>query len=63
MDGLKLDLEKAYGDISCPFLDTVICKIGFNTPLASLVKICIFSTSLSVLRNGELLESFTHSCV
>lgn len=55
---IKIDLEKAYDRIKWNFLETVLSHIGVGPSLLKVITTCIQSTNMSVLWNGERLESF-----
>lgn len=54
----KLDLAKAYDRIEWPFLENVLGVIGLSPKLIQLIVWCVMSANLSVLWNGEKVESF-----
>jgi hypothetical protein len=58
---VKVDLEKAYDRVSWTFLRNILDIIGLSEKLANLLMYCIQSSKLSVLWNGEKLESFSPS--
>lgn len=55
---VKIDLEKAYHRVNWKFLEEVLRKVGFSDNLRSVIMSCITSTSLVVIWNGEILDSF-----
>lgn len=58
---LKVDLEKAYNRVDWSFLDEMLSVTRFNSTLVELIRTCTISASLTVSRNGALLELFTPS--
>lgn len=53
---LKVDLEKAYDRIHWGFLERILPAVGFDLNLTKLIMLCVTSTKLSLLWNGEMLE-------
>lgn len=58
----KIDLEKAYDRVDWDFLREVLISVGMTDPLIAVIMGCIQSTKISVLWNGERLDSFTPEC-
>ena len=57
----KLDIEKAYDQISWNFLFTVLQQMGFGIKWISWIKWCITTASFSVLVNGSSIGFFRSS--
>jgi ribonuclease HI len=55
---LKIDLEKAYDRLEWSFIRRTLQFFNFPTSWIDLIMSCISSSSLSILVNGERLESF-----
>lgn len=55
---IKIDLAKAYDQVSWSFLRSILMEIGLPNNWVSLIMSCVTSTQLSVLWNGETTESF-----
>lgn len=55
---LKVDLQKAYDNVSWSFLNEVLLFYEFPTQLISLIIFCVTHIDLSILWNGEALPSF-----
>ncbi|XP_072087268.1 uncharacterized protein [Arachis hypogaea] len=54
----KIDLEKAYDRVDWRFLETSLIKFGFPVATINLIMTCVTSSSLSILWNGNRLQSF-----
>ncbi|XP_072065876.1 uncharacterized protein [Arachis hypogaea] len=54
----KIDLEKAYDRVDWRFLETSLIKFGFPVATINLIMACVTSPSLSILWNGNRLQSF-----
>ncbi|OMO84846.1 reverse transcriptase [Corchorus capsularis] len=55
---LKIDLQKAYDNVSWEFLHEVLNFFGFPTQLISLIMFCVTNIDLSIIWNGKALPSF-----
>lgn len=55
---MKLDLEKAYDKVDWKSLKQALLKFGFPTKFVNIIIICVTSTSLFILWNGEPTTSF-----
>ncbi|GAU22350.1 hypothetical protein TSUD_106780 [Trifolium subterraneum] len=55
----KIDLEKAYHNVSWEFLHSCLIKNGFPPVSIKLIMFCVTSSSLSIMWNGCRLPSFT----
>lgn len=55
---MKIDLEKAYDRISWEFLKWVLVDFGLPSNLVSLIMWCVTTSEISLLWNGEKLDSF-----
>lgn len=53
----KIDLEKTYDRIDWGFLESVTDTVGFQKPMADVIMNTIKSTTLSVIWNGDRLET------
>ena len=49
----KIDFEKVYDHVDWGFLDHVLERKGFNPKWRSRMRGCLFSTSFSILVNGN----------
>ena len=58
---IKVDLEKAYDRLEWNFIHKVLRAFQFPHHLVKLIMSCISTTSISILVNGESLESFKPS--
>lgn len=54
----KIDLEKAYDSVDWNFLRNTLCDFGFSDRIINLFMSCVSSSSLSILWNGNKLDSF-----
>jgi hypothetical protein len=50
---LKMDMEKAFDQMECPFLLAIMKKLGFNDVWIGWIEACISSSSFSILINGS----------
>ena len=57
----KLDIEKAYDNISRKFLYQVMGRMGFSSQWMSWIKWCISTASFSILINGSSASFFPSS--
>ena len=57
----KIDLEKAYDRVDWGFLKQTLVSFGFPPPTVNLIMHCVTASSLSILWNGDRLNSFTPS--
>ena len=57
----KIDLEKAYDRVDWGFLKQTLVSFGFPPPTVNLIMRCVTASSLSILWNGDRLNSFTPS--
>ena len=55
---VKLDYEKAYDLVEWGFLIYMMGRIGFNSKWINWIKICLKSTTISVLVNGSPTKEF-----
>lgn len=55
---LKVDFEKAYDSVSWEFLDYMLGRIGFSEKWRAWIKVCLSSTLVSVLVNGNPTKKF-----
>jgi hypothetical protein len=55
----KIDLEKAYDNVSWDFLQACLTQNGFPPVTVKLIMYCVTSSSLSILWNGRRLSNFT----
>lgn len=55
---MKIDLEKAYDWIDWEYLRWVLQDVGLPSTWISLIMFCITSSQISLLWNGEKIESF-----
>ena len=57
----KLNIEKAYDQISWKFLFVVLQEMGFGSKWMAWIKWCITTASFSILVNGRLVGFFRSS--
>ena len=50
---IKLDMSKAYDQVEWAFLEAIMCRLGFQERLISLMMMCVNSVSYFVLVNGK----------
>ncbi|XP_057422473.1 uncharacterized protein LOC130716276 [Lotus japonicus] len=55
----KLDLEKAYDRVNWSFLEETLVASGFPPTCVRLIMFCVTASQLSILWNGERLQSFS----
>ncbi|XP_028117591.1 uncharacterized protein LOC114315213 [Camellia sinensis] len=55
---LKIDLEKAYDNISWAFLEQTLEESCFNKKLIDLIMCCVTTVNMAILWNGKPLEEF-----
>ncbi|XP_062176085.1 uncharacterized protein LOC133881146 [Alnus glutinosa] len=58
---VKIDMEKAFDRMEWGFLLSILIKPGFNSIWINWIRICISSTSFSILINGSPFGLFTPS--
>ncbi|XP_030929600.1 uncharacterized protein LOC115955566 [Quercus lobata] len=58
---IKLDLEKAYDRLEWSFVHKVLEAFRFPLKLTKIIMSCIATTSISVLVNGDAIQSFEPS--
>lgn len=58
---VKIDLEKAYDQVSWPFLRRVLESAGFCPKLVELIMFTVSTASLSIIWNGSCTQSFRPS--
>lgn len=58
---IKLDLMKAYDQVSWEFLEFMLHKFNFLHQFIQLLMRCVTLASISIVFNGELFQSFTPS--
>jgi hypothetical protein len=54
----KINLEKAYDNVSSDFLQSCLQRNGFPSITIKLIVFCVISSSLTILLNGQRLPSF-----
>ncbi|KAL9677411.1 hypothetical protein QQ045_005640 [Rhodiola kirilowii] len=54
----KIDLRKAYDTVSWDFLDSMLHELKFPLKFISWVRMCVRSSSFSILINGEMVNYF-----
>jgi hypothetical protein len=57
---IKIDLEKAYDNISWTFLKQTLIEFDFNQDWIQLIMNCVTSVKSAILWNGVTLEEFSH---
>lgn len=55
---LKIDLSKAFDSLEWSFIRDTLIHFNFPIKLVNLIMSCITTTSISVLWNGQITESF-----
>lgn len=58
---IKVDLEKAYDQLSWHFIYETLKETGIPGDLIHLIMSCITSAKMNVLWNGEVTEDFVPS--
>jgi hypothetical protein len=58
---INIDLEKAFDRMEWNFLLSILQKLGFQAKWINWIRLCISTTSFSVLLNGSLLAIFRSS--
>jgi hypothetical protein len=56
---IKIDMEKAFVQMAWDFLLSIMLKLGFHLIWIDWIRICILSTSFSILINGSHFGFFT----
>ncbi|QHN83565.1 uncharacterized protein DS421_20g705850 [Arachis hypogaea] len=54
----KIDLEKAYDKVDWRFLESTLIAFGFPIITVNLIMTCVRASSLSIMWNGNRLDSF-----
>ncbi|GKV35031.1 hypothetical protein SLEP1_g43351 [Rubroshorea leprosula] len=57
----KIDFEKAYDNVSWPFLDYMMERMGFDTVWRGWISECLKSKTVSILVNGSTTKEFAMS--
>lgn len=55
---MKLDVEKAFDRLEWSFIRQTLTQLNFPGPLIQLIMSCVFTSSISVLINGSLMEFY-----
>jgi hypothetical protein len=50
---IKIDMEKAFDRMEWDFLLVIMAKLGFHPIWINWIRVCISSTSFSILINGS----------
>ena len=58
---IKMDLEKAYDRLEWNFIHKVLQAYHFPSKLITLIMSCVSLTSISILFNGSMMDSFQPS--
>ncbi|KAL0457864.1 UNVERIFIED_CONTAM: hypothetical protein Slati_0413600 [Sesamum latifolium] len=58
---LKLDLSKAYDRVEWTFLERVLVHLGFHPRFTSLILLCVFTVSYSIILDCQKFDYF-HPC-
>jgi hypothetical protein len=58
---VKLDMEKAFDQMEWDFLLSILGKLGFHPTYISWIRICISTTSFSIMINGSPFGMFSPS--
>jgi len=56
---VKIDMEKAFDRMEWDFLLTIMFKLGFHPIWVNWIRICVSSSSFSILLNGSPFGNFT----
>ncbi|XP_031107562.1 uncharacterized protein LOC116012214 [Ipomoea triloba] len=59
---LKLDMAKAYDKMEWPFLNEIMCRMGFHPRWINLIMRCVSTVRYKVGVNGELSDFIVPSC-
>ncbi|CAM8921356.1 unnamed protein product [Rhodiola kirilowii] len=54
----KIDLRKAYDTVCWDFLFSMLLELKFPLKFIALIKMCVSSTTFSILINGEMVDYF-----
>ena len=54
----KVDFEKAYDSVDWGYLDTIMNKMAFPVLWRKLIKVCVSTTTASILVNGSPTDEF-----
>ena len=55
---MKIDLEKPYNNVDWNFLQETLVDFGFLDRIVSLIMLCVSSSSLSLIWNGNRMQNF-----
>ena len=55
---IEVDLEKAYDRLEWNFIHKILQAYYFPNKLINLIMNCVSSTSISILFNGGMMETF-----
>jgi len=58
---VKIDMEQAFDRMEWEFLLSIMDKLGFHRTWVSWIRICISTTSFSILINGSPFGMFSPS--
>lgn len=58
---IKIDLEKVYDRMEWNFIGNVFEQIGFDENLRRVVRVCVSSSTMSLMWNGGKIDSFAPS--
>jgi hypothetical protein len=56
---LKMDMEKVFDRMEWPFLLFIMEKLGFSSTWTSWIRLCISTSSFSILLNGSPFGNFS----
>jgi hypothetical protein len=59
---VNIDMEKAFDKMEWSFLFSILHKLGFHAKWTNWIRICISSSSFSVMLNGSSFGHFRPSC-
>ncbi|XP_060211885.1 uncharacterized protein LOC132639460 [Lycium barbarum] len=58
---IKIDLQKAYDSVECPYLEQVMIELGFPDKFLHWIMACVKTVNYTILINGSTSEPFNAS--